>query len=286
MQPFDSLDVLERASFLDPLVNRARTLVQNIIQPQLLRDVLHGTWLGHPLHPVLTDIPIGAWTSAVMLDFFPKTGAASSALIATGLVSVAPTVASGWTDWSELHQPEQRTGLVHAVANVAGTVVFAASLAARVRGRYARGKALGLTGLALVTVGGTIGGHLSFRRGAGANRTADVMDTGPTDWTTVASLDDLPEGQPVLREVADWPVLLYREGRTVRALIDRCSHLSGPLHEGKIRGSGSDACVVCPWHGSTFRLRNGAVVHGPATAPQPVLETRVLSDHVEVRIPG
>jgi nitrite reductase/ring-hydroxylating ferredoxin subunit/uncharacterized membrane protein len=284
MQPFDSLDRLEHLTALDPVARTLRSVIQRKVQPQSVRDALHGVWLGHPLHPVLSDVPIGAWTSAAMLDFFPKTGAASAALITVGLVSAGPTAVAGWTDWSELNPPEQRTGLVHAAANMLAIGLYAASLRARIRRRYVRGKVLGAAGLAAVSVGGTIGGHLSFRRAAGVNRNADVEDAADGSWADLGSVEELAQGQPVARQIGEVPVLLLRSGERVRGLVDRCSHLSGPLHEGRLTGAGADLCIVCPWHGSTFRISDGVVVHGPATAPQPPLEVRLRNGQVEARI--
>lgn len=284
MQPFDSLDRLEKLTVLDPAVLKLRSVFQQKIQPQAVRDALHGVWLGHPLHPVLSDVPIGAWTSAAMLDFLPKTGLASSALISVGLAAAGPTAVAGWTDWSELHTPEQRTGLVHAAANILAVGLYAASLRARLRRRYVRGKLLGFAGLSSVMVGGTIGGHLSYRRAAGANRTADVADAADGTFTDLGALSELPDGQPVARQIGDIPVLLLRQEGVVRGLVDRCSHLSGPLHEGELTGAGADLCIVCPWHGSTFRISDGVVVHGPATADQPRLEVRINDGQVQARI--
>lgn len=284
MQPFDSLDRLEQLTALDSAVQKLSGVFQEKIQPQSVRDALHGVWLGHPLHPVLTDIPIGAWTSAGMLDLLPKTGAASSVLIGVGLVAAGPTAVTGWTDWSELNRPEQRTGLVHATVNYVAVGLYAASLYNRMRRRYLRGKVLGFAGLATVLVGGTIGGHLSYRRAAGANHTADVGDTAGRGWTDLGSVSDLPERQPIPRQLGQVPVFLFREGDLVRGLVDRCSHLSGPLHEGTLTGAGADLCIVCPWHGSQFRISDGVVVHGPATADQPRVEVRISGDSVEARI--
>lgn len=283
MQPFDSIDRLEELASLDPVISRVRSSVRQVIQPQALRDLLHGVWLGHPLHPMLVQVPIGAWTSAAILDLVPKTGPSVSLLIGTGMATAAPAAAAGLVDWSELNQRESRMGLVHAAANSVALVLYGASLLARARGRRARGKALGYAGLASVMVGGLIGGHLSYRNAAGVNHNADAPALGPTDWTDVGRLDELPDGQLARRDVGTFPILLLRRGMRVSALADRCSHLSGPLSEGQLTGDG-EPCVVCPWHGSTFRIADGTVVHGPATAPQPMLETRVLSDHVEVRL--
>ncbi len=283
MQPFDSLDRLEELTQLDPLAARMRQLVQEATGTQSVRDALHGVWLGHPLHPVLVQVPIGAWTSATILDFVPRTGPAVSLLIGTGIASAVPAAAAGWTDWSALNPQEGRTGLVHATANITAIALYGASLFARLRGRRMKGKALALAGLTSASLGGIIGGHLSYRRAAGANHNAQLADVAPSGWVDVGALDELAEGALTRREVGKVSVLLLRRGSTVHALAEQCSHLSGPLSEGRLSND-DGPCVICPWHGSTFRLSDGGVVHGPATAPQPVFETRVLSDHVEVRL--
>jgi nitrite reductase/ring-hydroxylating ferredoxin subunit/uncharacterized membrane protein len=286
VQPFDSLDKLEKIAELDQLAKPIRAFFQQKVQPQSLRDTLHGVWLGHPLHPVLVQIPVGTWASAGILDLVPKTGPATTALIGTGLVAAGPAALTGWTDWSELNTAESRAGLVHAGANYVAMGLYAASLWNRLRGRRLKGKALAYAGLGVVSASGIIGGHLSFRRASGANHTADVPDLAPGGWTAVGRLDELPEGGLTCVEVGPVPVLLHRRGASVQAIVDKCSHLSGPLHEGELVTDGGEACVSCPWHGSTFRLRDGAVVHGPATSPQPALDTRVVGDQVEVRLRG
>jgi nitrite reductase/ring-hydroxylating ferredoxin subunit/uncharacterized membrane protein len=282
----DVVNRLEKASPLDPVVKAVRKAVVAVIRPQPVRDALHGVWLGHPLHPVLTDVPIGMWSAAAVLDFVPGTGAASTTLIATGCAATVPTVLSGWTDWSDLHPQHQRVGLVHAAANVVALGLFTGSLAARMRGRTMRGKVLGWAGLGAMTAGGYLGGHLSFRQSAGANHGADVVDLFPSGWQGLGSLDDLPEGSPVKRTVGGVELLVMRRGEHVDVISNKCSHLSGPLSEGEFKIEGGHGCIKCPWHGSTFRLADGGVVHGPATSPQQRFETRVIADMVEVRLPG
>lgn len=284
VEPFTSVRRLERLRGLDPLANAISRSLRRVVKPGPVRDTLHGTWLGHPVHPMLTDVPIGCWTSAALLDLLPGGGAAAGTLIATGVLAAAPTALTGFVDWQEIDRPEQRAGLVHAAANAAAVLLYTASLAARGRRRRFRGRLLGFAGLGAVSLGGLIGGHLSFQRGAGVNRTAHVGDIAPGDWTRIAALDELPDRTPTVRLVDTLPVFLYRDGSSVRALVDRCSHLSGPLHEGQVEGTGSDACIVCPWHASTFRIADGEVIRGPATAPQPVLDVRLRGNSVEVRL--
>src|SRR5687767_566274 len=132
------------------------------------KDVLHGVWLGHPVHPVLTDLPIGFWTSAFVLDLVGGRRAqpAADALVGLGVASALPTAAAGLADWSELNEPERRTGVVHAAGNIAATTLYGLSFLARRRGQRRRGVLLGLAGATAATAGGFLGGHLTFRRGA------------------------------------------------------------------------------------------------------------------------
>jgi nitrite reductase/ring-hydroxylating ferredoxin subunit/uncharacterized membrane protein len=277
---------LEEAQELDGVSDRLQTAVSAAVRPQRVRDLLHGTWLGHPLHPVLVQLPVGAFMSTAVLDLLPGTRRASTALIAVATAAVAPAAAAGWLDWSQMTKDRRRVGLVHATANVVATGLYAASLVARLRGRHTHGKALSYAGLSLAGLGAYLGGHLSYARAAGTNQAAPEIARIPEEWTSVGSLDSLPSGRPVVRTVGDVPVLVYRTGSQVSAMIERCGHETAPLGEGKIEGSGTDACVVCPWHGSTFRLVDGKVLHGPAASDQPTLRVRVGTDgDVQVRQP-
>jgi nitrite reductase/ring-hydroxylating ferredoxin subunit len=145
---------------------------------------------------------------------------------------------------------------------------------------------LGYAGLALVSGGGYLGGHLSYAMAAGANHAEDVPHLVPSGWSPIAPLDDVPERTLHQRYLGDVSVLLYRRGDRVSALSAKCSHLSGPLAEGTLLERGDDPCVVCPWHGSVFEIETGEVVHGPATAPQHRFTTRVVDGMIEVSLPG
>src|ERR1700712_2593543 len=123
-----AIERLEEASALDPIIGKIRDVVQAAVQPQGVRDLLHGVPFGHPLHPVEVQIPIGAWTSAAILDLLPgrSTDKAAQALVGVGVLSVLPAAVSGWTDWSELHEQQMRVGLVHASANIIATSLYTA----------------------------------------------------------------------------------------------------------------------------------------------------------------
>lgn len=284
MFPFDLIDLLHDAKLLDKLASPVQALIRKGIQPQALRDVLHGVPVGHPAHPPLVQVPIGAWLSAVILDAVPGAEKGADALVGVGVLSALPAAASGLTDWSEMNPQHSRVGVVHALFNSTGLALFVGSLAARRSGRRGLGRALALLGMGQVGVGAVLGGHLSFHQAGGANHASDYGDRAPSDWTALCDFDDLPDGKPVRRMLDDVPVFVYRDGTGAYALGDVCSHLSGPLHEGEITGSGRDRCVVCPWHRSTFRFADGSVVHGPATAPQPAFDVRVREGKLEVRL--
>jgi nitrite reductase/ring-hydroxylating ferredoxin subunit/uncharacterized membrane protein len=273
---------IAEARSLDPVSDRLQAAVQAVAKPQALRDLLHGTWLGHSLHPVLVQLPVGSFVSAAILDLLPGKSKAATTLIAVGTAGVVPAVAAGWLDWSELRRDSRRVGLVHAGANAVAVGLYATSLVTRLRGRTTRGKALGFAGLTVAGLGAYLGGHLSYAQSGGVNQAAPEMVRVPEEWTEVGSLASLPDGRPAVRTVGDVPILLYRLGDRVSALIERCGHETAPLGEGEVTGSGADACVVCPWHGSVFRLVDGGVVHGPAASDQPVLRTRVREGMVEV----
>ncbi|MFF9521129.1 Rieske 2Fe-2S domain-containing protein [Streptomyces achromogenes] len=246
-----------------------------------VRDLLHGRWLGHPVHPLLVQVPVGSWLSAAVLDLRPGRAREAGSLIAVGLAAAAPAALAGAVDWAELHRRQQRVGLVHALANTAAVGLYAASLACRVKGRTKAGRGLGFLGLTAVATGGLLGGHLAYRQAAGANHAEEVPQVVSAGWHRIGSVTEFPAGRPARRAVDDVPVLVVREADgTFHALAERCSHLAGPLSEGTLDGG----CVRCPWHGSVFRLSDGWNVHGPATSPQPVFDTRVVDGHLEVRL--
>ncbi len=281
-----AMTTLESATVLDRITLPISGLVNRLLPAGRLRDLLHGVPLGHPAHPLLVQIPLGAWMSAVVLDRLKDTDRASTVLVGLGTVAAAPAAAAGLVDWAKGHESQMRVGIVHWAANAFAVGCFAGSFVQRLRGRSSSGKRLALLGMSVAAVGGYVGGHLSYRLASGANHVEDVAHVMTEGWHTVAAFDELPDHELVGRVVDTVPVLLYRDGDHVSALADRCSHLSGPLHEGELTAErGAGACVVCPWHESTFSLSDGAVVHGPATSPQPAFRTRVRDGKVEIALP-
>jgi nitrite reductase/ring-hydroxylating ferredoxin subunit len=281
-----TLQSLENLTALDPTVRVAESVVNRVVRPARLRDLLHGVWLGHPVHPVLVQVPVGAWTSAAVLDALPGTGTAPDTLLAVGLCGVLPALATGWTDWSTLHEQQKRVGLVHAASNVAATSLYLASLVSRRTGHRTTGKVLGWAGFATAGLGSYVGGHLAYRQAAGVNHAEFVPHLLKPGWHSIGPFEELPQGKPVTRRLGDVNLMVLRRGNDVNVLANRCSHLDGPLAEGSIDVSAGEDCVSCPWHGSTFRLSDGKVLHGPATAPQPVFETRVVEGKLQVLLEG
>ena len=275
---------IERAHALDPVVQELSDTVVKALPTGARTDALHGVPFGQPAHPALVRLPLGCWTSAVLLEAFPGTERASGMLIAAGIAGTAPAAATGLADWSALHRDQQRVGLVHAVCQASAATLFIGSLAARVGGRPGYGRLLSASGLAVASIGSYLGGHLALRLGAGASHADQVSHLSGLGWHDLCDLDGLPDRRLVRRQLGYLSLLVYRAGPQVSVLSDRCSHLGGPLHQGRIVVERDSACVVCPWHGSTFVIADGTVVHGPATARQPSFQTRVTDGgRVELR---
>ncbi|MBW3578487.1 MAG: Rieske 2Fe-2S domain-containing protein [Actinobacteria bacterium] len=197
------------------------------------KDVLSGAWLGHPLHPMLTDVSIGAWASAVVLDPGGSRHGhqASERLIRLGLLAALPTAASGLSDWSDDPGAPRRIGVVHATANATAVACYSLSLLARRRGQRTQGLAWSLVGAVAVGVGGYLGGHLSFAKGVNVNRNAWQEEVW--GWTPVPDHVDLPEDEPVTAHADEVRVLLIRRDEHIYAIADRCGHAGGPLHKGR-----------------------------------------------------
>ena len=271
---------VERIEALDRLAKPLVRVVSRAVRPRAVRNLLSGTYLGHPLHPMLTDLPIGAWGMSAVLDTVGGAAAepAADLLVTVGVAAAVPTAASGLNDWSDTYGRETRAGLVHALAMTTALSLYVASAAARAQGRRRRGKALGLAGLGVLLAGGYLGGHLSFVHGVNVNRTA--WQDGPQEWTPVLADADLADGEHRKVDAAGIPVLLYRAAGRLCVLASTCSHMGGPLEEGTI----DDGCVTCPWHGSIFRFADGGIVRGPASTPQPCYEAQIRDGQIEVRV--
>lgn len=276
--------VTEQVESLKALDAPAQALgkqVRQSLSPGTVKDALSGTWLGHALHPVLTDVVIGSFLSASILDVLGGDGAGPAAerLIGVGIAASAPTALTGLTDWSDAEPADdgvRRVGMVHASMNTIALGLYGASLRARRSGRPGRGKALALAGAGVLGAGGYLGGHMSFAQGIGVDQTR--FDPGPEEWTIAIPAGELGD-EPVTAVVGDTPVMLVRDGGRVLAVHDRCSHRGCLLSGGDIQ----DGTVTCPCHGSRFSLEDGTVLRGPATADQPAFEAREHDGRIELR---
>ncbi|HEV2813518.1 MAG TPA: Rieske (2Fe-2S) protein [Solirubrobacteraceae bacterium] len=273
---------LGRVEAIDAPAKKAGKAVRDAIPHGPVKDAVSGTWLGHALHPLLTDAVIGPWTSALILDAVggAHSEKAADLLIGVGIAASLPTALSGANDWADTEVADgaiRRVGAVHGVLNTTALGLFTASLAARRGGRRGRGKLLAAAGGAALAVSGHLGGHLAYSQGVGVEQTA--FDAGPEDWTPTIPTAELAEGDSTCVSADGTPVLLVRQGGTIHAIHNRCTHRGGPLDEGEI----ADGCVTCPWHGSRFRLSDGAVEQGPATGPQPPFDVRERDGRLEVR---
>jgi nitrite reductase/ring-hydroxylating ferredoxin subunit/uncharacterized membrane protein len=279
---YEATERLADVDALDPPAEAIASLVRKTLSAGKAKDALSGSWLGHALHPLLTDVPIGMWTSALTLDWVggDDAGDAADRLILLGLAASVPTIVSGFSDWADTvvaNDAVKRVGLVHAASNAAGVVLFASSYVARKRGARGLGRLLGLAAGAGLGAGGFLGGHLSYAEGVGVDTT--TFEQPPSEWRDALDATTLVENEPQVADVEGIPVMVVRQGGEVFALSDRCAHRGGPLHEGTLE----DGCVRCPWHHSVFRLGDGSLVHGPSAYPQPAWETRELAGRIEVR---
>jgi nitrite reductase/ring-hydroxylating ferredoxin subunit/uncharacterized membrane protein len=271
---------IHEAKALDAVADPVQAVVKPVLDPRPIKNALSGSWLGHRLHPLLTDAAITCFVGASLVDLTLGDDGddAAQKLLQLGILSVVPTAAAGLSDWVDVaHDREKRAGTVHLAANLVASTCYLVSLSRRRNGRRMSGVWWALSGSAALGLGGYLGGHLTYALGTGVDNTA--FEPVVKDWTRAKRFQELEDAVPTSVEVGGTEVFLLRRGGDVVALVDRCSHAGGPLHEGKVVGD----CIQCPWHGSEFRLDDGAVQRGPAATPQPVYDTRIVDNMVEVR---
>ncbi len=274
-----------RQSWIDSLGEQLQQIVNGVFlssdTAHRIKDFLNGVWLAHPLHASVTDVPVGAWTTAVVLDGIESASGrrmepATSVVIGLGIGGATAAAASGIADWADTRGTQRRVGLVHATLNVVALTLFGASLWRRLSGHRQGASALSNAGWLTTLVGAYLGGELSFRLGTQVHR--DAWAPGPGEFTPVGNEADLPEDRPVRVDAQGVPVMLVRHAGAIYALNDVCSHAGCSLSQGGV----VDGTIVCPCHGSTYLLENGTAVHGPSPYAQPHYEVRVRNGRVEV----
>jgi len=247
---------------------------------QIAKNAMHGVWLGHPLHPVFTDLPVGAWTTALALDASANGDRgmrkAATFALGVGLLGALGAAVTGLTDWSETDGRAKKEGLVHGLLNIAATSLMATAYVQRVTNNHRGGRACAWTGYAIATATAYLGGDLVYGHRIGVTHATTDQ---PDEFTPVARISDLPDNSMRRARKDDTDVLLARQHGRTCALAHACSHLGGPLSEGELK----DGSVVCPWHGSEFDLRDGHVINGPATQEQPTFVVREKDGAIEVK---
>ena len=249
-----------------------------------VKDFLNGTWLGHPIHPAITDVPIGAFAVTLVLDLVGQRDAAVVALVVAQVTFVASLV-TGLADYADAD------GTARARATTHGTIMFVAGFVTAISliGRTALdmdptvATVVLAIGLLLVLAGAFVGGDLVFVlgnmvtrhafRGAGTKWIA--LDTGD-----LKDLGDLAEATPTKMRAGINDLVVVRMGDTLHALHAVCAHAGGPLDKGTVT---PDGCLECPWHASRFRLADGALRQGPSVYDQPAYEIRSTDAGYEVR---
>jgi nitrite reductase/ring-hydroxylating ferredoxin subunit/uncharacterized membrane protein len=279
--------LVEALPFLDRIADGVQPKVREAVEESgtTVRNALDGKWLEVPLHPVLTDVPVGSWTAALVFDGLDAAtdsramrNAADASLV-MGTLGAFGAAVTGLSDWRDLSGGSRRMGVAHALLNTIGLVLSVVSLVLRATGRRNAGRITFLAGYSVSGMAAHLGGELSYNYGLRVNRNAFVPD-GPEDFVPVLDEEELPQNGTRKVEVDGVGVLLSRSsGGEVCAISSVCSHLGGPLEEGNREG----ASVVCPWHGSRYDLCSGKVLESPAVFPQSRYETRVRDGRIEVK---
>jgi len=269
------------ADSLQPAI--AETFQAGGIVGQKVKNFLHGTWLGHPLHSVLTDVPIGAWTAALVLDAIDEIGGrerlaeAADTAVTVGVIGAVGSALAGLTDWAHTDGSARRVGITHGLLNASALALYTTSLVCRRRGDRRAGRGFAALGFLISSAAAYLGGHLVYGEKIGVDHTAGQKL--PDEFTPVVAEAELGEGELRRVEADGVPVLLARQGGRIYAIAETCSHLGGPLAEGTLE----DASVRCPWHSSRFALEDGRVIEGPSVHAQPCFEVRVHDGQIEVR---
>lgn len=279
-------DLIDQQTWLDPVADWLQKATEATYGAtgdagQQVKNLLSGTWLGHPLHPAVTDVPVGAWTVSLILDVLEAAtgertyGVGADVAQGIGLAGALGAALSGLNDWHYTVDRQRRVGIAHGLMNLTAAGIYGASSVLRATGARAWGRRLSYLAYGVAVFSAYVGGELTYGMRLGVDHAAEEA---PEDFTPVVDEAQLADGQPRKVDASGVPVLLVKQAGKIYAMGEVCSHLGGPLSEGTI----ADGIVTCPWHGSQFALEDGAVVNGPATFAQPCFQTRVRNGKVEV----
>jgi len=285
----DSL--IDSQKWLEPFGGFIQKIVGGLYKPlgapgQRLKSFLHGAWWGHALHPAITDIPLGAWTVAIVADLVAFTGKVSQQVgdfcVFIGLVVALGAVITGYNDHHETYGKELRVATAHGLIMTTTTILYAVSFLLRWLGAASSHDLavwVSIAGYALLLIGGYVGGDLVFKIGTMVNRNA--FAEGPEEeYVRVGVPGDFGEGQMKKVDAGGMAVLVVRYNGKLNAIANTCVHAGGPLNEGELSGT----TVTCPWHFSQFDIRSGHVKRGPATFAEPAFSVRETGDAVEVKL--
>jgi len=249
-----------------------------------LQDLLHGVWLGHPLHPVITDIPVGAWTAALVLDtvdmIAPRPAGfrqAAQMSVGLGVVGGIGGALTGLTDWQHTHDDARRAGMLHGALNAVALSLYGLSWRDRRRGRHVRARITSTLGYGLTIASSYLGGRLVFRHRVGVDHVDGRLT--PREFVPVLTETELAEDSPTAVDCSGVPVVLIRHEGRISAFGGQCPHLGASMAEGWLYRDQ----FVCPWHGSRFDLQTGAATSGPATSPLSSFQTRLRDGQIEIR---
>lgn len=266
-----------QGGWAEPLGKLFVTIFAALYKPvPAIKDLLNGVWLGHPLHPAITDVPIGAFLVALVLDLSGQRSAATAA-IGVGIVFMLLAALAGYADYIDLEGKTRRFGTVHSSLMLVALVFYLVSFVMRLGGVPSPAEVwLSVLGFVIVITSAYVGGELVYNLGTQVDRHA--WRGGGTKWTAL-DVTEVPPDRPVKAKAGAQTLVVVRRGSGLNALHDVCAHQGCSLSEGKIVGD----TIECQCHGSRYRLGDGLVVRGPAVFDQPHYEVREAEGKLEVR---
>jgi nitrite reductase/ring-hydroxylating ferredoxin subunit/uncharacterized membrane protein len=266
-----------QAAWADPLGKLFVAIFAALYKPvPFLKDFLNGVWLGHPLHPAITDVPIGAYVVALVLDLSGQRAAATAA-IGVGIVFMVLAAVAGYADYIDLAGKTRRFGTVHSSLMLVALILYIVSFVMRLGAVPSPAEVwISVIGFVIVVTSAYVGGELVYNLGTQVDRHA--WRGGGTKWTAL-DISEIPPEKPVKAKAGAQTLVVVRRGAGVNALHDVCAHQGCSLSEGKLVGD----TIECPCHGSRYRLRDGLVLRGPSVFDQPHYEVREAEGKIEVR---